>query len=188
MKIWLLGSDLERHDSFTYVDFKTANSAISKLRLRPTEVGKSWTPLKIKTIEKRGGHSSYHPELLLPAIDQEAAEILGDFFNDNVELLPLLHREGQYWLLNFPKVLNCIDPERSAFTLFSDGGVKEYQKYSFREDVITNSGYQIFRVCPHDLPSISLGHTFVPDQFRDKVIQSELQGFRFVEVWDSSQQ
>ncbi len=187
MKAWVLNSDSE-HDIFAYVNSKEARAKISEFRFHQMRIDGNWNPLEIRTLEKMGRNSSYHSELLLPVIDDKAAKILHHLLRESdVELLSLLHIEGQYWGLNFPHLLDCIDVEKSIFTLFSDGGVMEYKKFAFHESVITNSGFSIFRAKVHDMEKLSTGHTFVTSRFKDLVEQSGLVGFKFTEVWDSNQ-
>lgn len=88
--------------------------------------------------------------------------------------------------MNFPRLLDCIDPNK-ADSRYSDGGVRDYTKFAFKEEVIADSSSIIFRPGFHDLPQASTEYTFVTESFYSIINRSALQGFRFVEVWDSNQ-
>ncbi|RTE11190.1 imm11 family protein [Paenibacillus whitsoniae] len=187
MKVYILGAEIEKYDTLTFDDANSSVAIVNKLRRRPTSALENWKPLKIKDAIIRGEKSVFHPELLLPVISESAARIIKDTCLNYVELLPLEHEVDEYWMLNFPVLLDCIDGVGSDFSTYSDGGVNEYKKIAFKYNVINKSSATIFRASFHDMPNVSTGQTFVTDIFKNKVEEYGLKGFHFFEVGDSDQ-
>jgi len=76
-------------------------------------------------------------------------------------------------------VIDCIDYSKSNYKTFSDGKrIMRFMKYAFREKEI--EGVSLFKI--KDEP---LKRPFVSDEFRKRVLENNLLGFKFDLAWDS---
>lgn len=176
MRIWHLKFEVDEYDNLTPAeefDLDEIQSFDGRRKIN------DWKPMIVKKIEDKPlsnapGFSSH-----IPVIDKLALEKLYDIINDFVEILPLQCSEGEYYALNITEVLDCIDYEKSEYKTFSDGiRIMRFIKYSFREDKV--NGKHIFKIVdePRRRP-------FVSDEFRQRVLNSNLTGFKFELAWDS---
>lgn len=105
-----------------------------------------------------------------------------DYLAGNAEILPIFCEDKEFFAINVTTVLDCIDYESSEYETFkSSGRIMCFIKYSFIEDEIKN--VHIFKTKDE-----TLGYPFVSEAFRQRVLESDLTGFKFELVWDSEEE
>lgn len=175
MKIWHLDADVNNFENLTPIKEKDWNI----LRFDGTRLLDAWTPVAVRVIEER--EKSDTPGLSggIPVFSPKAVEVLKDLMEDSVEILPLRCRRGEYYAINVLNVLNCIDYEKAKFKRFqSSGRIMLFNKYTFKPECVKSE--HIFKII--DEPA---RRPFVSDEFRNRVLDNELIGFKFELVWNS---
>lgn len=108
--------------------------------------------------------------------------MLRDLLINNAEILPLDYEEGDFYAINVVNVMDCIDYEKLKYKTFRDGKrIMRFTKYVFDEGKI--EGANLFKI--KDEP---LKRPFVSDEFRKRVFENYLTGFKFELAWDSEQE
>ncbi|WP_078544732.1 imm11 family protein [Litchfieldia alkalitelluris] len=145
----------------------------------------NWASIKVETYSK--GKESDSPDglLLAPIFSEKAVNLLKVFLKeDQVEILPISKYGGKkYFAINVINVLDGIDGEHSEVSRSRHGIILGYDRFAFKRDIV--SGQDMFKVLNHETKRVISSKVFVSDRFRDKVIESDLQGFDFIEVWNS---
>ncbi|SFB49999.1 hypothetical protein SAMN05216312_110173 [Cohnella sp. OV330] len=111
-------------------------------------------------------------------LSERAVTVLKDLIESRGELLKLNHIRFAYYALNILNIVPGLDYKNSEITFFEDGSVWDIRKYAFELERVANES--IFKI-PERLST----QIFVTDTFRDCVLQHNLTGFRFIELWDS---
>lgn len=185
VKIWELSEDVNNYEDITLFE----NQKSKWLELNDMFVGKSlldtWKPLKVKLIEHNGdlkrGDILYFT-LGVSILSNKAVNALQDFWiKGKVELLPLIYDLQDVVLMNVLNIVDCINMNKSEIRRFTDSDkIKAISKYVFIPERVQNQ--HIFKIAqrPH-------GRIFVSDEFKNRVIESGLEGFKFIEVWDSEE-
>lgn len=174
MKIWHLDADVNNFDNLTLIKEKW-----SVLRFDGTKRSDTWMPIAVRVIEDRKKSDTPGLSSGAPVLSPRAIEVLKDLMADKVEILPLRCRKGEYYVINVIDVLNCIDYEEAEFERFeSSGRIMLFNKYVFNTECV--KGKHIFKIV--DEP---VRRPFVSDEFRNRVLESELVGFKFELAWDS---
>jgi len=114
----------------------------------------------------------------IPILSEKALKQLVALIQDEVEILPTIFDEGNFFIINILGVLDCIDYDKSEYKTFSSGRIMRFEKFEFIEKAIQNK--HIFRL--KDLP---LSYPYVSDQFKNIVEKNNLQGFKFELVWSN---
>jgi hypothetical protein len=181
MKIWQLSFEVDDFDNLSPVDDFTANEIQSFDGRKKANL---WTPLKVKKMEpEKKLPLSNAPGFIIPVLDKQAYNLLLPIIDKDVEALPLLCKEGDFYAINVISVLDVIDYSRSMYKMYSDGNrIMAFQKYAFRKDseVLYHNMFKII-----DEPTRK---AFVSDAFRDTVLNNNLTGFKFKFIWDSEQE
>lgn len=182
MKIWLLKRQYGRFEVFRFSEDKDRKLFMEKFKGIP--MLENWAPVQIETF-KKGVKSDFPSGLLSPPVFSErAVQVLGELLKGKVELLPLHTTNNEkYYVGNVINVLDCIDADHSEVEKFDDGTIMEYTKYAFIKGAV--DGEDIFIIRVHDSKKILTTKVFVSDLFRERVLESGLKGFDFIEVWDS---
>ncbi len=115
---------------------------------------------------------------IFPVFDTKTLDILRDLIEDTVEILPMEFKGTIWHGINVKRVLDAIDYDKAEITRFSDGQIMMFDKYAFRSEIVRD--VPIFKIV--DEP---VGHVFVSDEFKKRVEESNLTGFKFLPVWDS---
>jgi len=115
----------------------------------------------------------------IPAFSQRAVDTLGDLLEENGELLPLDTNLGNYYAFNTLRKADIVDLDRSEIN-WGIGNKAEIFPYEI--DRLSTSaerleGLSIFRI-PQDIMQI-----YVTDIFVSRVVDSNLNGFEFAEIW-----
>ena len=175
MKIWHLGADVNNFDNLIPVKEKDW----SLLRFDGTKLSDTWQPIAVRIIEEQKKSDTPGLSAGIPVLSSKAVEVLKNLMGNKVEILPLRCRRGEYYAINVLDVLDCVNYKNSEFKRFENSGrIMRFIKYSFNPNCV--EGKQIFKII--DEP---VRRPFVSDEFRNKVLDSELVGFKFELVWDS---
>lgn len=179
MKIWILDCDVDVYENLTWktefdINFVQSFNGIEKL--------KDWKPVQVKRMYDREFSNTPGLSPHIPVFDEKAISVLGDLLNGNAEILPLDCKEGVFYAINVINVIDCIDYEKSEYKTFRDGQrIMRFITYVFNEE--KTKGMNLFKL--KDEP---LKRPFVSDEFRKRVIDNNLTGFKFELVWDSEQE
>lgn len=174
VKIWHLGADVNNFDNLTLI-----NEKWSIMRFDGTKRANTWIPVSVQIIEETKKSDTPGLSSGVPVLSLRAIKILEDILRDSVEILPLKCKNEEYYAINVIDVLDCIDYEKSKFEKFeSSGRIMLFNKYAFNPECV--KGKHIFKII--DEP---VRRPFVSDEFRNRVLESELVGFKFDLVWDS---
>ncbi|PGZ98489.1 hypothetical protein COE51_11580 [Bacillus pseudomycoides] len=143
----------------------------------------TWKPLQMK-LSNEGEPTDLLSETPL-IFTKKAVDIVFDLMKGKVEILPLVHEIYECYAINVMNVLECIDYENAEPNNFAG-----FNKFAFLSAKI--KGEHIFRALntKHkygDFPIVSV-QTFVSDEFKERVIDSELKGFDFELVWTSDEE
>ena len=177
MKIWILESDVNNYEGFREViDLRVDEWCSFDGRSK----AEGWKPMLVE--EEEGTQEMGNtPGFFMPIFDKKAVDISKDFLQDKAEILPL-EFEGkidEYYLINVTEVLDCIDYEKSIYERYSEGGrIMCFDNYAFIEEKV--KGKHIFKIV--DEP---LSYCFISDEFRERIINSDLVGFDIRLAWDS---
>ncbi|WP_053600437.1 imm11 family protein [Bacillus sp. FJAT-18017] len=184
MKIWQLNSFIEKYEVFNSTTDQVRKLFSKNFRGKPME--DIWETPQVR-IYKKGKKSDFPSGLLsVPILSEKAVEVLSGLLTDKAELLPLMTTENEkYYAVNVLNVLDCIDGEQSEATRLPDNQILTYKKYAFLAEIA--EGQDIFKIVDHEEKFLINSPVFVSDRFRDRVLQSGLKGFDFIEVWDSEE-
>lgn len=182
MKIWKLGRDVDNFESLAWgndeydidLNYIQSFNGVSK--------EKNWIPLQLKRMGADAEFSNT-PGLSahIPVFDKKTVDIMKDYLIGNAEILPIFCEDKEFFAINVTSVLDCIDYDTSEYKTFRDGiRIMRFTKYAFLKDKIEN--VHIFKIKDEPLRS-----PFVSDAFRQKILDSNLIGFKFELVWDSDE-
>lgn len=86
-----------------------------------------------------------------------------------------------YYIINVLNAIDAVDYEKAILKKLRSGLVIDFKKYAFLSNMVKNQ--TIFKVYLNEILHIS--SVFVSDELRNAILESDLKGFEFVEVWDS---
>lgn len=178
MKIWILDCDVDNYENLTWkeelgIDYIQSFDGTEKI--------KNWNPMKVKRMYDRKFSNTPGLSPHIPVFDEKAIGVLDDLLIGNAEILPLDCEEGSFYAINVINVIDCIDYEKSQYKTFRDGKrIMRFIKYVFTERKI--EGVNLFKI--KDEP---LKRPFVSEEFRKRVVDNDLTGFKFELAWDSEQ-
>lgn len=98
-----------------------------------TSLVDEWKPVEIAFDMSMGDISDF-PGLQesIPVFSRRAWEILGPLVNNDVEALPLVCPQGEYFAINVLSIVDCLDQARSSLTRRPDGRVQKVLSYAFK--------------------------------------------------------
>ncbi|WP_018768263.1 imm11 family protein [Bacillus sp. 105MF] len=186
MKIWELKSSFDDYESFQLLNFdedhkKYIDGKVDSI----TRLADLWGNILIECVE--GDKPSDCPKFWggtgTPMVSEKAKKFLEPLIGTNVEFLPLIHNvTGKvYYIVHVLNVLDAIDNEKAIFEKLSTGLVIGYEKFAFVPNVIQNE--MIFKIYLNNIMYAT--SVFVSDELRNAILESDLKGFKFIEVWDS---
>lgn len=178
MKIWILDCDVDTYENLTWkmgLDINFVQSFDGKEKM------KDWNPVQVKRMYDREFSNTPGLSPHIPVFDEKAINVLSDLLMGNAEILPLDCEDGIFFAINVINVIDCIDYGRSKYKTFRDGKrIMRFISYAFDEEKI--KGMYLFKI--KDEP---LKRPFVSDEFRKRVVDSNLTGFKFELAWDSGE-
>lgn len=183
MKIWKLEVDMQDYESFQLSP--RGNEFLRDFRERMScgipQNGK-FDNLEIEVVD-RGRISdspkfwSFSGTLLL---SEKAKMRLEEFLMDYVEFIPLKSKGAIYYLVNILSIVDGIDYEKTVLRKLSTGLIVGIEKYAFNLEKIKD--IKLFKVLLNK--RVFYTEIYVSNELK-KIIEGELVGFKFVEVWDS---
>jgi len=174
MRIWHLDFDVNEFENLQWVNLDIKE--IQTYDGRPKSEG--WIPRQVKRMYDRDFSNAPGLSSHIPVFDRVAVEKLGEYLQGVTEVLPLDCNDGEFFAINVIEVLDCIDYNDSEYKSFSDGSIMRFIKYVFNKEIV--SGKHIFKII--DEP---LARPFVSDEFKERVEESNLVGFKFELAWQS---
>lgn len=176
MKVWILDCDVDNYENLTWkneIDIDFIQS------FNGTEKKKDWKPIQVKRMYDRTFSNTPGLSPHIPVFDKKAIDVLSEFLIGNAGILPLACEEGDFYVINVVKVVDCIDYEASKYKTFRDGKrIMRFTKYAFDEKKV--EGVHLFKI--KDEP---LKRPFVSDDFKERILDNNLTGFKFELAWDS---
>ena len=92
------------------------------------------------------------------------------------------YSKERYYAINVVQVIDCIDYKKAECIRFkSSNRVMDFTKYAFKPEMV--KGKHIFKIPEHPR-----AYVLVSDEFRNRVLNSGLEGFHFEELWDSEKE
>lgn len=176
MKIWHLGFELDKFDNLIPIEELSLDEIQLFNGSRRREL---WKPIAVKKMEDKELSNAPGFYSHIPVFDKIALEVVKDLIKDYAEALPLICSEGEFYAINVVEVLNGIDYDKAKFKTYRDGKrIMRFEKYEFVKNAIDKK--HIFKIVDEPLRK-----PFVSDEFRNRVIDNKLEGFKFELVWDS---
>ncbi|RTE02241.1 imm11 family protein [Paenibacillus whitsoniae] len=176
MRIWKLSGSTD--ESINLERYDEHKGIIDILRTGEPFEG-NWKKLKVASI----GHSdnSDSPDWIsgIPVFTDHAVQILNDFLEGIVQILPLEHNSKKLNAINVTNLVDCLNVDRSVIRSAANGIIIQIKKYTFFQEPLLNQ--HIFKI-----PQQKSAPVFVSDQFRERVIETKLRGFEFTEVWNAT--
>lgn len=71
--------------------------------------------------------------------------------NENIEFLPIKTDEGNYYAINVKKFTDCLDKEKSIFTLSDTGCISSYKYLKFIDEPLANQLFFKIKELPYRL-------------------------------------
>ena len=94
-------------------------------------------------------------------------------------MLPTICSDCELYILNITNIVDGVDYTKSQVKYFPDGKrVLRFIKLAFIEEKVRGS--HIFKIVENKITS-----TYVSDEFRQRILDNNLTGFKFELVWDS---
>jgi hypothetical protein len=144
-------------------------------------MSREWESVYVEEIKPNGKKFDISKLCTNPVFSEKAVLMLKNMLNDKVEVLPYSNKKEHYYAINVINMIDCVDLEKSEVIWdYEYNIVKEIKRFVFIEEKVRNQ--VIFKI-----PQYKGTRVFVTDTFRDKVIETNLTGFKFYEVWDSEE-
>ncbi|MBJ8092150.1 imm11 family protein [Bacillus cereus] len=192
MKIWQLKSLFDNYQSFQLLNLKEDRKKYfdGKIDLA-IKLSDSWGGIFIECVEgdkqsdKQSDCPMFWGELGTPMISRKAKEILEPLICNNVEFLPLIHdvTSEVYYLINVLNTVDAINYNKAVLEKLSTGLIIGFEKYAFLANRV--EGQIIFKTFLNQ--RLHSSTVLVSDEFRNTVLENNLKGFEFVELWDSEE-
>ncbi|WP_127580750.1 imm11 family protein [Paenibacillus koleovorans] len=182
MKVWILSGTIDiGNEILNYDNVQQGLDIIKFIGRSRVSIQKSWNAVSINSIEK-GEKLDFHKELRVPILSKDAVQVIQELIKDMAEILPLIHPDREYFVLNILNIIDCIDESKIQFTSYPTGTIKAYTKWEFKKEMV--AGQHIFKATYHTVRDVPVDIIFVSDEFVEKVEKSKLKGFYFTEVWN----
>ena len=162
------------------------------IKERPLEEGytydgrskiKDWHPFAVRPLENKDPFGDFSTMQGAPTvISKRAAEILADLIHGQVELLPLIAADQEWYLLYATNMVDAVDFSKSTVKFFPNSQrIMWIDKLVFFADKV--AGNHIFKI-----PQDKVSSIYVSDEFRQRVLDAGLTGIKFELVWDSEEE
>ncbi|NFP90974.1 imm11 family protein [Clostridium sporogenes] len=183
MKVWELDSDANNYDNVTLSNESDWDKLMA-YGFHGKSIKDTWMPFCVEEIEsiRKGDNPGFFGSS--PVFSRKAVKVLKKYLDNNTEILPLMYRKKnhfskeEYFVINVINLIDCIDYERAEVKRFKNSDeILRFIKYAFKSEVIKNE--HIFKI-----PELK-GRVFVSEEFRQRVMDKDLKGFKFELVWDS---
>ncbi|WAI14288.1 imm11 family protein [Bacillus cereus] len=186
MKIWELKSSFDDYESFQLLNLEEDSKKYFEGKIdSAAKASNSWGEIRIKCVEegKKSDFPHFWGEVGTLMVSEKAKKFLEPKLVDNVEFLPLIHDvTGEvYYIINVLNAIDAVDYEKAILKKLRFGLVIDFKKYAFLSNMVKNQ--TIFKVYLNEI--LHIPSVFVSDELRNAILESDLKGFEFVEVWDS---
>ncbi|MED1092697.1 imm11 family protein [Bacillus paramycoides] len=185
MKIWQLKSSTNDYQTFQLSNYEEDKKYFKNAFNSTISLSDSWVAKFIEIIDE--GDQSDCPIFWgksgVQIISEKAKQILEPLVGNNVEFLPLIHKteNEKYNVIHVLRVLDALNVDNTIFKKLNSGLIIGCEEFSFIPSVVQNE--MVFKVYINK--KIHPNYLLVSDEFRNMVLESDLKGFEFVEVWDS---
>ncbi|PGB01594.1 imm11 family protein [Bacillus toyonensis] len=188
MKIWVLKSGLDNYESYQLLNLNMDYKKYFEGKIdSAVKMSDSWGRIFIECVEgdKQSDCPMFWGELGTPMISRKAKEILEPLICNNVEFFPLIHdvTSEVYYLMNVLNTVDAINYNKAVFEKLSTGLIIGFEKYAFLVNRV--EGQIIFKTFLNQ--RLHSSTVLVSDEFRNTVLENNLKGFEFVEVWNSEE-
>ncbi|MED2840294.1 hypothetical protein P4255_22825 [Bacillus wiedmannii] len=187
MKIWQLKSSTDDYETFQLLNYEEDKKYFKTSFNSMVSLSDSWTPQFIEVTDE--GKSSDSPIFWgksgVQIISEKAKNVLEPIVGDTIEFLPLIHKQTnkKYYAMHVLRVLEALDTNKTIFDKLSSGLIIGCKKFVFIPYVVQDE--PIFKLKING--KVHPNYLLVSDQFKNAIVESELKGFQFTEVWDSEE-
>lgn len=179
MKIWKLSTDANNYDNFTIPDELESKRVLFDYKFDGSSIADRWQPVNVEVLEEKKRSDTPTFVSGCPVLSERAVLILGDMLKGVCEVLPLKYCKEQFYVLNVLCIIDCIDYKNAICKMFPNSDrVMRFMKYAFKPDKLVNK--HIFKIPEHPQ-----SYVLVSDEFKNRVLDNALEGFEFIELWDS---
>lgn len=179
MKVWLL----DHHPANDHLDFEDYDDH-NRLNFDGKPLMDHWYPPKV-TSHIKGRPTDFfncHNGALL--ISQKAKTLLEAHIHPGeAEFLPLEHEGHSYYFMHILNIVSCIDADNSLEERIPNGLLLRYKEYAFHEELV--KPHHVMRVKYHEGENL-VNYPFISDSIRHAIVNSDLQGYQLIEMWDSA--
>ena len=177
MKVWELDFELDSYENVKYangfsLEMDQSFNGQSKIN--------TWTPLALKVVDGNMPFADltyFSPGI--PVVSPRVIEVTKDLIENQVEVLSTLCSDCELYILNVTNIIDAVDYSKAQVKYFSSSKrVLRFIKLAFIEEKVR--GNHIFKLVEKKLSPV-----YVSDEFRQRVIDNGLTGFKFELVWDS---
>lgn len=176
MKLYQLWSD------HTYRAFETKEKDGYKAFCFKGEPVNNWIEMELypsshHTEKGKSVGDVYPVEVSAVVVNERCFNIIKPYIQDAVQVLNAKSKMQKLFVLNVTEIRDCLDRENSKLKLFpSSGRIMRVEEYAFHKERLENAF--IFKI-----PEEAHTHPYVTDDFKNLIEQNEIQGFKFVPVW-----
>ncbi len=111
---------------------------------------------------------------------EKAKRTLEDLLKNYVEFIPVKSKNVNFYIVNTLCIEDAIDYKKAELRMLDTGLIVGIEKYSFIENKVCN--IPMFKVLLND--RIYSTEIYVTSEFKNKVEEAKLEGFKFIEVWE----
>ncbi|EKS8378253.1 imm11 family protein [Bacillus cereus group sp. MYBK65-1] len=187
MKIWQLKSSTDDYESFQLLNYEEDKKYFKTSFNSMVSLSDSWTPkfIEVKDEGKLSDSPIFWGKSGVQIISEKAKNVLEPIVGDNIEFLPLIHKQTnkKYYAMHVLRVLEALDTNKTIFDKLSSGLIIGCEKFVFIPYVVQHE--PIFKLNING--KVHPNYLLVLDQFKNAILESELKGFQFTEVWDSEE-
>ena len=177
MKIWKLWTEADDYENLMTVtpfSFEESHSFDGRSKIT------NWQPLVLKAMygnRKYGDIADFTAGI--PVVSPRVIKVTKDLIREQVEVLPTICSDCELYILNITNIVDAVDYTKAQVKYFPDGKrVLRFIKLAFVEEKVRDN--HIFKLVEKKLTSV-----YVSDEFRQRILDNNLTGFKFELVWDS---
>jgi len=182
LKIWKIENEVDYYKGFSLKNEKDID--LLKNNFDKGQPIKEWMPLSLKPSDDNKGVGDCpqfwsYSNLLM--VSKRAKDIISRGFRGFIEFLPVEDtvNNDTYYLANILNQLDEIDYDKSEFRKLMDIYIVEVTKYVFKDNA---RNIPIFKIYLDGV--LMTTDMYVNDEFKNLIEDSELEGFKFTEVFD----
>lgn len=180
MKVYSWGYETDKYDSFTFPNPIEVMDEYFDRYFNGTLIGDHWGDIEFKTYRSRKPCDCTGIGSNIPIFNKRAIQVLAQYLDSNVELLPLKHPDQTFYAVNVTRLIDGLDYDNSEIEYVKGhpNFIDHVHRFVFKQNVIQD--YPIFKI-----PEFKRLRVFVTDTFKEAVEANGLKGFTFELLWDS---